>query len=188
MTESDNTYDPPQDTGDPDAVETDPAALSSAEDLDEDRLRLDPQEAGIGPARTVVRRDRIRHDPVGRSSPTSTGRTAGGGTARRHAGPAPTPRRPRIRLGQRGSRSPRVRGNPRHRRGRRGRFAIGRHPSTTTTGVERPRTRSATRQSDDSGKFQRPVRNAEARDATQKARHSLIFSTRSPSERLLLDS
>ncbi|QIS02210.1 hypothetical protein F5X71_07675 [Nocardia brasiliensis] len=49
MTESDNTYDPPQDTGDPDAVETDPAALSSAEDLDEDRLRLDPQEAGMDP-------------------------------------------------------------------------------------------------------------------------------------------
>ncbi|WP_433578403.1 hypothetical protein [Nocardia brasiliensis] len=49
MTESGNTYDPPQDTGDPDAVETDPAALNSAEDLDEDRLRLDPQEAGMDP-------------------------------------------------------------------------------------------------------------------------------------------
>ncbi|WP_280443063.1 hypothetical protein [Nocardia brasiliensis] len=49
MTESGNTYDPPQDTGDPDAVETDPAALNSAEDLDEDRLRLDPQEAGLDP-------------------------------------------------------------------------------------------------------------------------------------------
>ncbi|MFC9436547.1 hypothetical protein [Nocardia sp. NPDC057030] len=48
MTEP-NTYDPPQDTGGPDSVETDPAALSSAEDLDEDRLRLDPLEEGMDP-------------------------------------------------------------------------------------------------------------------------------------------
>lgn len=39
----------PQDTGWPDAVETDPAALNSAEDLDEDRLRVDPLEQGIEP-------------------------------------------------------------------------------------------------------------------------------------------
>ena len=32
-----------------DSVETDPAALSSAEDLDEDRLRVDPLEEGIEP-------------------------------------------------------------------------------------------------------------------------------------------
>ncbi|MBW4720421.1 hypothetical protein [Saccharothrix obliqua] len=43
------SYAPPQDTGAPDAVETDPAALNSAEDLDEDRLRLDPLEAGMDP-------------------------------------------------------------------------------------------------------------------------------------------
>ncbi|WP_285640736.1 hypothetical protein [Lentzea sp. NBRC 102530] len=43
------SYAPPQDTGSPDAVETDPAALNSAEDLDEDRLRLDPLEAGMDP-------------------------------------------------------------------------------------------------------------------------------------------
>ncbi|WP_406601985.1 hypothetical protein [Lentzea kristufekii] len=43
------SYAPPHDTGSPDAVETDPAALSSAEDLDEDRLRLDPLEAGMDP-------------------------------------------------------------------------------------------------------------------------------------------
>ncbi|GAB2632195.1 hypothetical protein [Nocardia goodfellowii] len=49
MTDPNSTYDPPQDTGAPDAVETDPAALSSAEDLDEDRLRQDPQEGGIEP-------------------------------------------------------------------------------------------------------------------------------------------
>lgn len=40
---------PPQDTGPPDAVETDPAALSSAEDLDEDRLAQDPLEGGMDP-------------------------------------------------------------------------------------------------------------------------------------------
>ncbi|MFI5537047.1 hypothetical protein ACIA5H_11715 [Nocardia sp. NPDC051900] len=49
MTEPNETYDPPQDTGAPDAVETDAAALSSAEDLDEDRLRSDPLEAGMDP-------------------------------------------------------------------------------------------------------------------------------------------
>ncbi len=43
------SYTPPHDTGSPDAVETDPAALNSAEDLDEDRLRLDPLEAGMDP-------------------------------------------------------------------------------------------------------------------------------------------
>ncbi|MGK8522597.1 hypothetical protein ACRS6B_14015 [Nocardia asteroides] len=49
MTEPNETYDPPQDTGAPDAVETDPAALTSAEDLDEDRLRSNPLEAGMDP-------------------------------------------------------------------------------------------------------------------------------------------
>ncbi|MGQ4615898.1 hypothetical protein [Nocardia sp. R7R-8] len=49
MTEPHETYDPPQDTGTPDSVETDPAALNSAEDLDEDRLRSDPLEAGMDP-------------------------------------------------------------------------------------------------------------------------------------------
>ncbi|MFI6871539.1 hypothetical protein [Nocardia sp. NPDC050406] len=49
MSEPKQTYDPPQSTGDPDAVETDPAALSSAEDLDEDQLRQDPYEEGMDP-------------------------------------------------------------------------------------------------------------------------------------------
>jgi hypothetical protein len=49
MTEPDQSYDPPQDTGEPDAVETDPAALNSAEDLDEDRIRADPIEEGMDP-------------------------------------------------------------------------------------------------------------------------------------------
>jgi hypothetical protein len=40
---------PPQDTGDPDSVERDPAALNSAEDLDEDRIDADPLEEGMDP-------------------------------------------------------------------------------------------------------------------------------------------
>ncbi|MEV6906911.1 hypothetical protein [Amycolatopsis sp. NPDC051071] len=49
MTEPNQSYDPPQDTGAPDQVETDPAALNSAEDLDEDRIRTDPLEQGMDP-------------------------------------------------------------------------------------------------------------------------------------------
>lgn len=49
MADDEQPYPEPQDTGSPDAVETDPAALNSAEDLDEDRLRLDPLEAGMDP-------------------------------------------------------------------------------------------------------------------------------------------
>ncbi|WP_211323274.1 hypothetical protein [Amycolatopsis palatopharyngis] len=37
------------DAHDPDAVETDPNALSSSEGLDEDRMQLDPLEAGVEP-------------------------------------------------------------------------------------------------------------------------------------------
>jgi hypothetical protein len=40
---------PPQDTGLPDPVERDGVALGSAEDFDEDRLRVDPLEAGMDP-------------------------------------------------------------------------------------------------------------------------------------------
>ncbi|MEY7971249.1 hypothetical protein AB8O38_04530 [Saccharomonospora xinjiangensis] len=49
MSDGSEPVTPPQDTGMPDSVETDPAALSSAEDLDEDRLRVDPLEEGIEP-------------------------------------------------------------------------------------------------------------------------------------------
>ncbi|WP_414638016.1 hypothetical protein [Actinophytocola sp.] len=41
--------DPPQDTGPPDPVERDGAALSAAEDLDEDRLAADPLEEALDP-------------------------------------------------------------------------------------------------------------------------------------------
>jgi hypothetical protein len=40
---------PPQDSGQPDPVESDPAALSSAEDLDEDELQSDPLERAMDP-------------------------------------------------------------------------------------------------------------------------------------------
>ena len=46
MTEN---YDGAAPTRDPDTVETDAHAESSAEELDEDRLRLDPLEAGMDP-------------------------------------------------------------------------------------------------------------------------------------------
>lgn len=49
MTDPSQSYDPPQATGAPDSVETDPAALNAAEDLDEDRLRVDPLEQGMDP-------------------------------------------------------------------------------------------------------------------------------------------
>ena len=49
MAEEWGSLTPPQDTGPPDPVERDGAALNSAEDLDEDRLRVDPLEAGMDP-------------------------------------------------------------------------------------------------------------------------------------------
>ncbi len=49
MTEGKDPGTPPQDTGMPDDVETDPAALNSSEDLDEDRLKVDPLETGVEP-------------------------------------------------------------------------------------------------------------------------------------------
>jgi hypothetical protein len=39
----------PEDIGPADAAETDPAALTAAEELDEDRLEADPLEAGMDP-------------------------------------------------------------------------------------------------------------------------------------------
>ncbi|HLS76160.1 MAG TPA: hypothetical protein VK083_05155 [Nocardia sp.] len=49
MTEPNGSWDAPQDSGPPDAVETDPAALNSAEDLDEDRLHADPLDKAMDP-------------------------------------------------------------------------------------------------------------------------------------------
>ncbi|MEU4652235.1 hypothetical protein [Nocardia fluminea] len=63
MTEPGGTFDPPQDTGAPDSVQTDPVALNSSEDLDEDRLREDPLEAGMDPP------EHISADVAGGSMP-----------------------------------------------------------------------------------------------------------------------
>ncbi|QFU87273.1 hypothetical protein [Amycolatopsis sp. YIM 10] len=45
-------------------VESDPAALNSAEDLDEDRLRVDPLEAGIEPPEHWSAADRFGTTPA----------------------------------------------------------------------------------------------------------------------------
>jgi hypothetical protein len=58
---------PPQDTGPPDQVETDPAALSSAEDLDEDRLGVDPLEEGVEPPESWSGADRYGTTPFEQS-------------------------------------------------------------------------------------------------------------------------
>ena len=47
----------------PDAVETDPAALNSSEDLDEDRLRVDPLEEGVEPPERYTHSDRFGTTP-----------------------------------------------------------------------------------------------------------------------------
>ncbi|WP_028927604.1 hypothetical protein [Pseudonocardia acaciae] len=49
---------PPEDNELPDQVERDPAALSSAEDLDEDRLAADPLESGMDPTERWAAADR----------------------------------------------------------------------------------------------------------------------------------
>lgn len=48
---------------DADAVETDPAALNSSEDLDEDRLRVDPLEEGVEPPERYAHSDRFGTTP-----------------------------------------------------------------------------------------------------------------------------
>jgi hypothetical protein len=60
---------PPQDTGPPDSVERDGAALSSAEDLDEDRLRVDPLEAGMDPPEGWTAVDKYGVTPFEQSHP-----------------------------------------------------------------------------------------------------------------------
>lgn len=47
----------------PDSVESDPAALNSAEDLDEDRLRVDPLEEGVEPPERYAFSDRFGTTP-----------------------------------------------------------------------------------------------------------------------------
>ncbi|MEU7474635.1 hypothetical protein AB0A63_01540 [Lentzea sp. NPDC042327] len=63
------SYTPPHDTGSPDSVETDPAALNSAEDLDEDRLKLDPLEAGMDPPERWTAADKYGTTPYEQAHP-----------------------------------------------------------------------------------------------------------------------
>ncbi len=63
MSDGSEPVTPPQDTGMPDSVETDPAALNSAEDLDEDRMRLDPLEEGMDPPEHWSEADRYGMTP-----------------------------------------------------------------------------------------------------------------------------
>jgi hypothetical protein len=49
MTDDPEPVTPPQNSGPPDPVERDGAALSSAEDLDEEGLAQDPLEGGMEP-------------------------------------------------------------------------------------------------------------------------------------------
>jgi hypothetical protein len=63
------SFAPPQDTGPPDAVETDGAALSSAEDLDEDRLQQDPLEEGMDPPEGWSGADKYGTTPYEQSHP-----------------------------------------------------------------------------------------------------------------------
>lgn len=73
MSEGKDTWDPPQDTGAPDAVETDGAALTSAEDLDEDRLRTDPLEQGMDPPEHWSGVDRYGMTPREEAEPRPLG-------------------------------------------------------------------------------------------------------------------
>jgi len=67
------SYAPPHDTGMPDPVERDPAALNSAEDLDEDRLRLDPLEAGMDPPERWSAADKYGMTPYEQAHPRPLG-------------------------------------------------------------------------------------------------------------------
>lgn len=61
----------PYGAGSPDAAETDPAALNSAEDLDEDRLRLDPLETGVDPPEHWTAADKYGTTPWEQAHPPS---------------------------------------------------------------------------------------------------------------------
>ena len=63
MSDGSEPVTPPQEGGMPDSVETDPAALNSAEDLDEDRLRVDPLEEGMDPPEHWSEADRYGTTP-----------------------------------------------------------------------------------------------------------------------------
>jgi hypothetical protein len=73
LTEENQPLTPPQDTGAPDSVEQDGLALNSAEDLDEDRLRVDPLEAGIDPPERWSGVDKYGMTPYEQAHPRPLG-------------------------------------------------------------------------------------------------------------------
>ncbi|NRN62975.1 hypothetical protein GC106_1760 [Kibdelosporangium sp. 4NS15] len=73
MTSEYDSPTPPHDTGEPDPVERDPAALSAAEDLDEDRLRVDPLEAGMDPPERWSGADKYGTTPYEQAHPRPFG-------------------------------------------------------------------------------------------------------------------
>jgi hypothetical protein len=74
MTERQDPGTPPQDTGLPDQVERDPAALNSAEGLDEDNLQVDPLEEGMDPPEHWVAANRWGTTPFEQSQGESLDR------------------------------------------------------------------------------------------------------------------
>jgi len=64
-----DSFDGAAPTRDQDAVETDAHATSSAEELDEDRLRLDPLEAGMDPPERWSGADRYGTTPYEQAHP-----------------------------------------------------------------------------------------------------------------------
>jgi hypothetical protein len=67
MTDGIDPATPQQDTGPPDQVETDGAALSAAEDLDEDALGVDPLEEGMDPPEHWTEADKYGTTPYEQS-------------------------------------------------------------------------------------------------------------------------
>lgn len=63
MTDEIQAATPPQDSGPPDPVERDGLAIGGAEDLDEDRMRVDPLEAGMDPPERWMGADRYGVTP-----------------------------------------------------------------------------------------------------------------------------
>ena len=79
MTEN---YDGAAPTRDPDTVETDAHAESSAEELDEDRLRLDPLQAGMDPPERWSGADKYGTTPYEQAHPAASPPARGGGAGR----------------------------------------------------------------------------------------------------------
>jgi hypothetical protein len=59
----------PEDIGPADSAETDPAALSAAEELDEDRMEVDPLEAGMDPPERWSEADKYGMTPYEQAHP-----------------------------------------------------------------------------------------------------------------------